>query len=380
MKVALVQFDGKFPNLALMRISSHHKKMGDEVVLFDGIGNIKALDKDFSSFDEIYGSLLFDWSKPVAEELKKRYPRIILGGTGWYVIPNLPGTQSLVSIQARKAAADVSSLEQWGIHTNQKDYSIYPRFEASIGFTQRGCRMGCGFCKVPVTEGRVRPDQSVTEIWRGGSHPKNLILWDNDTFGNKEWRKTFREISDGGFKVSFNQGINARLMDEENAEALASAPCYDDQFKVRQWYTAWDNRNDEEVLFRGLRRLVRYGVNPDRIMVYMLIGYWEGETSEDREYRRIKLRDFGCRPYPMPFRRPIHRGCKLPCCAEAKELVGFQRWVVPAYDKRVPWKDWVANGYRPEGIAMAECRTCRRTIYGEQDECPSCWSMVEGAA
>ena len=36
-------------------------------------------------------------------------------------------------------------------------------------------------------------------------------------------------------------------------------------------------------------------------MVYILIGDWPGETSLDREYRRQRLREFGARPYPMPF-------------------------------------------------------------------------------
>ena len=27
------------------------------------------------------------------------------------------------------------------------------------------------------------------------------------------------------------------------------------------------------------------------------------------------------------------------------ELVGFQRWVVAAYDKRVPWAEWRAANY-----------------------------------
>ena len=33
MKVLLVQLDGKLPNLALMRLSAHHKKLGHEVKL-----------------------------------------------------------------------------------------------------------------------------------------------------------------------------------------------------------------------------------------------------------------------------------------------------------------------------------------------------------
>jgi hypothetical protein len=42
-KVLLIQFDGKFPNIALMRISSHHKALGDDVTLKHA-GNIAALE------------------------------------------------------------------------------------------------------------------------------------------------------------------------------------------------------------------------------------------------------------------------------------------------------------------------------------------------
>ncbi len=67
----------------------------------------------------------------------------------------------------------------------------------------------------------------------------------------------------------------------------------DDQFRRRRLYTAWDNRRDEARLFTGLERLVRYGVQPDAIMVYILIGYWPGETEADWLYRQARLRAFG---------------------------------------------------------------------------------------
>ncbi len=79
------------------------------------------------------------------------------------------------------------------------------------------------------------------------------------------------------------------------------------------------------------------GVNPRSIMVYILIGYWEGETVEDWLYRWKRLRDFGSIPYPMPFVRN-------------KETVGFQRWIVGAYDKRFSWEQWKAANYRPEKL------------------------------
>lgn len=358
MRILLIQFDGKFPNLALMRISTHHKNLGDEVS-HSHIGNIAAIDGlDLTQFDRVYGSLIFEWNRPVARYLLTIRPDAILGGSGWDEIPNTAAT-GLVRIADRQQAAKVSSLESLGITTKEKDYSLYPSFPHSVGFTQRGCRLACGFCKVPVIEGKIAPDEGINSIWRGPGNPKNLILWDNDTFGAADWRSTFAAIREGGFKVSFNQGINARLMNEENAEAMAATPCYSDDFKVRRYYTAWDNRDDEQTLFRGLGHLVKYGVKPDNIMVYMLIGYWPKESSEDRDYRRNRLRNFGVRPYPMPFVRPKRdhkRGCKCEICALGHELVGFQRWVVMAYDKWVSWAEWESAGYRPERLGISERR------------------------
>lgn len=355
MRVLLIQFDGKFPNLALMRISSHHKALGNDVVLRH-IGNVEAiLPLELMEYDLIYGSLIFEWNRIVAARVLEIRPDAVIGGSGWDEVPN---SGELVKIAARRETAVVSQVEKHGIVTLEKDYSLYPTFQNSIGFTQRGCRLCCPFCKVPVIEPEMRQDESVHSIWRGEGYPKNLILWDNDTFGAKEWRSTFKAIIDGGYRVSFNQGINARLMSDENAEVFAATPCYSDDFKVRRWYTAWDNKVDEEILFRGLRSMVKYGIKPDNIMVYVLIGFWPGETHEDRDYRRHRLREFGVRPYPMPFKRPAHhRGCACPECETRREWVGFQRWVVnSAYDKWVPWAEWKAAKYRPENLGITERR------------------------
>ena len=127
----------------------------------------------------------------------------------------------------------------------------------------------------------------------------------------------YREIRDGRFAVSFTQGINARCLTDEAAEAIASVDYRNDSMDTRRIYTAWDNRGDEERLFAGLNRLVKYGVKPDHIMVYMLVGYWPAETQEDRDYRRRRLREFGARPYPMPYYR-------------TPRLIGFQGgWLAP---------------------------------------------------
>lgn len=310
MKVLLLHLDGKLPNIALMRLAAHYA--GDEVVLRHG-GERKLWDEPW---DRVYASAIFLKTRPAIERVLREFPGAVVGGTGH----------------------DIGrSLEQYGITTKRQDYSVYPDFRESIGFTQRGCRLRCSFCVVPQKEGAMIGDQSIYDIWRGDPWPRDLILLDNDFFGQPEWRKRHREILDGHFRVAFAQGINARFLDDEAAEAMAAMDYRACNMRVRRIYTAWDNRKDEKRLFDGLNRLVKHGVKPDEIMVYILCGYWPGETQADREYRRAKLREFGARPYPMPY-------------ARTPELIGFQRWVVGAYDKRIPWNDWAGAQFRPERL------------------------------
>jgi len=321
--IHLLQLDGKIPNIALMRLATHHRALGNDVIFHhsDSIASVHPF--QFGTEDKIYASAIFARTKPVIDALLFGRPDAIVGGTGFDVPP-----------------LRISKIEDYGVSTLDQDYSIYPNFRQSIGFTQRGCRLNCSFCVVPQKEGKVRPERSIAEIWRGDPWPRELLLLDNDFFGQPQWRERIQEIRDGGFKVSFNQGINARCLTEEAAEAIASVNYRDDSMKDKRIYTAWDNRADEERLFLGLNRLVKYGVKPDHIMVYMLCGYWPGETQQDREYRRKRLRDFGARPFPMVY-------------AKTPELMGFQRWVIRRGDvgkNACSWDDFVAANYRPEKV------------------------------
>ena len=315
MNVLLLHLDGKLPNLALMRAAGHYLERGDHVEL-RRVGNAMWLEPRFDdpTWDVVLGSLIFERTRPLAEFARERYPGIILGGTGW------------------NAAITLLDL---GIGPGRLAYGFYPWFRASMGFTQRGCRLKCPFCVVPIKEGAVTEAATIADLWRGEGHPRELILLDNDFFGQPHWRARLDEIREGHFKVSFTQGINARMLTDETAAAIASVDYRDDSMKVKRLYTAWDNRKDERRLFAGLEALVRHGVKPRDIMVFMLIGYWPGETHADRDYRRAQLRAFGALPYPMPFVRTA-------------ELVGFQRWVIGAYDKRVDWPAWEAAKYRPQ--------------------------------
>jgi hypothetical protein len=318
MKVLLFQLDGSMPNIAMMRIAQHHHERGDDVELRWTKNVYPQL---WDTGDEIvYASAIFQKTKPVVASLLKQFPGATVGGTG--------------------SGADVK-LEDIGILTKVQDYSIYPEFRQSIGFTQRGCRLKCPFCVVPSKEGKVYEEQTVPELWRGDPHPRELILLDNDFFGQPNWHDRIREIREGGFKVSFSQGINCRTLTDYQAESIASVRYYDNKMNTKRIYTAWDNRRDEKRLFAGLELLVRHGVKPDHILVYMLCGYWDGETMDDALYRHRRLLEFGCRPYPMPYKR-------------TKELIGFQRWAVRRIDRFIPWNEFKKMGYRLDNRAVIE--------------------------
>lgn len=318
MTVLLLQLDGRLPNLALMRLASHHRALGHDVTLRRA-GNLRApILRDVEpnlgdpAWTHVYASTIFESTRPVAERVRQVYPHAIIGGTGWDV---------------------ASSLEAIGVTTETLDFSDYPRFRQSIGFTQRGCRLRCSFCVVPRKEGGVRAVGTIWDLWRGDPWPRELLLLDNDFFGQPSWRERIEEMRAGRFKVSFNQGINARMLTDETAEAIASVDYRADDMVSKRIYTAWDNRKDEARLFAGLEALVRYGVKPDHIMVYMLIGYWPGETHEERDHRRARLRAFGAKPYPM-------------CYVHTRELRGYQRWVIWGYDKTVSWEDWTRSKFQ----------------------------------
>ncbi len=310
--VLLLQLDGKIPNLALMRLAGWHRGRGDRVELRhartpDGVE--RAL---FDRPGRVYASLIFEKTRPVAERLAAVRPDAVIGGTGWDL---------------------ARTVEDVGVPADQKpDYSDYPAFTASIGFTQRGCRLRCPFCVVPGKEGAVREAATVADIWRGEGHPRNLLLLDNDPFGQPGWRDRLAEIRAGKFKVCWNQGINARMLTEEAAAAIAAVRPWDDQFRNRRVYTAWDSRKDEDRLFAGLDALARHGIKPWSIFVFMIIGYWPGETEADWVYRATRLVQWGARPYPMPYvRTPM--------------TVGFSRWCIHRVCKRYSWERFKAVGF-----------------------------------
>lgn len=323
----LVHADGALPNLALMRLAAHYRSRGEEVRLVRGRGR--------SLWDppgEVLGSSVFGFSAAKRAAMEREWGPVQWGGTGVRVESNL---------------SEIDPSVDW--EAVRPDYSDYPEFSASIGFTQRGCRLSCKFCVVPKKEGKPRPVSTVGEIWRGEPWPKNILLLDNDFFGQPvdEWRARMDEISGGGFRVCFAQGINIRQVDSSAARALAAVEYRDTKFKERRLYSAWDNMGDEGVFKAGVKLLAEAGIPPKHLMVYMLIGFVKDETWERILHRFNEIVALGCDPYPMVYNN------------QRKDLKAFQRWAVTHLYKSVPWEKYrdprLGNG-SGRGMSIAASR------------------------
>ena len=75
-------------------------------------------------YHQVYGSAISGWSAPLVKRLREAFPHAIVGGTG----SGVPYSETV------EQYLGVGEYEHY-------NYSIYPDYPWSIGFTQRGCRL-----------------------------------------------------------------------------------------------------------------------------------------------------------------------------------------------------------------------------------------------
>jgi len=315
----------KIPNLALMKLSNYLQLDYNYV----NASTIKQLppNKLFDDYDIVFVSCIFQYKYPSIKRIVEENgwdSKTIMGGHG------SPYPHTLEDII--------------GDQPDVYDYSLYPDFEPNVGFSQRGCRGRCKFCIVPRHEGRNHSVNSLRQLMQ---KPTNmLVLLDNDFFGQREWKEKCDFILEEGLKISFNQGVNVRLLTEEQAEYLVEIKPYSYTFKSRLLNTAWDQLKDERLFRKKIEMLLGKGFNPKHVMVYMLVGFEGGETFEDIWYRFWTIQKYGLFPYPMVYVTCMdckdqqdcnpYTNYECPRRAMAKALVQFREWVhVHAKDRFV---------------------------------------------
>jgi hypothetical protein len=250
MKVLLIDIDSKIPNLALKKVEKFHLDKGDEV-----IWNLPLFRY---SVDKVYVSCIFTENRKLCGEWEGSS---FIGGTGYDKTVKLPD-----EIEAVK-----------------------PRI--NFGFTTRGCIRKCPFCFVPEKEGLIHAVGDIYDIWDGKS--KEIVIMDNNILAMpKHFKIICSQLRKENLKVDFNQGLDIRLLNEDNAHELATIRHASD---IR---FAWDNIKDEKSITDGIELLKKH--NCKRGMFYVLVGF--NSTIEDDLYRFNLLKTLGQRAYCMRFK------------------------------------------------------------------------------
>jgi len=256
MKIGLFDVDGKnFPNLALMKISAYHKKIGDEVE-WSNIGE----------YDKIYSSKVFTFT-PEKELGFATSKEIIKGGTG-YGFTELP--QEIDSICP--------------------DYSIYPQYLSAYGFLTRGCPRSCSWCIVPQKEGNIRPYADISDFLCGR---KSAILMDNNVLANDWGLKQIEKMIDLKIKVDFNQGLDARLIadNKDIAQLLTSLKW------IRFIRLSCDTLSQMDAVEKAITLIRKTEKKKTDFFVYVLV-----KDIEDALQRVEFLRTLKAVPFAQPYR------------------------------------------------------------------------------
>ena len=260
MNIGLIDVDGhNFPNLALMKIARYHKNQGDTVQWYN----------PFDEYDKVYMSKVFthtpDYGYYInnAAELDK-------GGTGYSLDKVLP--------------VEIDSL--------QPDYSLYPNIDGNTayGFLTRGCPNKCKWCIVPKKEGNVRPYMDVDEIAIEGR--TNLVLMDNNILASDYGLRQIEKIIERGYKVDFNQAMDARLVTPEIAKLLAKVKW------IKRIRFGCDTPGQKEHCERAISLIDAAGYKGEYFFYCMLHGDFEECFARvDHWHRRGKRYLPHCQPY-----------------------------------------------------------------------------------
>jgi hypothetical protein len=309
MRVGLIDVDShNFPNLALMKISAWHKAQGDDVEWWFG----------FHQYDRVYMSKVFDntYTPDVYDPVNTK--EIIKGGTGYF--RRNRDNEAEVFADGRWCNIGVKTSFQYGntvytealpceIEHMYPDYSLYPELtkDTAYGFLTRGCPNNCPFCIVSAKEGRKSYKVAdLSEWWNGQKH---IVLLDPNILGHPGHMDLLRQLAESKAYVDFNQGLDARFLNEKNIRAL-------NLINTERIHFAWDLMKNSDMVIEGLLQYIEYGKikDPARRVVYVLTNF--DSSMDENLYRIYKLVEMHYDPYVMVFDKPN----------APKEIRRLQRW------------------------------------------------------
>ncbi|WP_292368664.1 hypothetical protein [Methanoregula sp. UBA64] len=332
MRILLVEpeYYTKYPPLGLMKLASFYRSWGDEIKLVRGL-----VECDSYNPDKIEVTSLFTYAwQPVHKAIEyyhKKFPSasIRVGGIYASIMPeHIKKNHSYIEVHRGLFEKSESFLPSYDILQSVEKWRDW---NSSIVFTSRGCIRKCPFCLVPQLEGGIKSVASNVRDYIFQGH-KQIILWDNNFFASPDWKKTIKNLKETGLNIDFNQGLDARLIDEEKVSALG-------ELKITTIRMAYDSRAQKKSVQKAIDLLEQQGFRKKKIFFYVLYNFFNekrkcGDTPESFFEIINDLAEWGCVSYPMryePIRSlkknsyvsPNWTQTQLESVADARRVIGF---------------------------------------------------------
>jgi organic radical activating enzyme len=240
-----------------MKLSAALKELGDDVEWWNPL----------KEYDTVYSSKVFDFT-PINAYLPED---AIKGGTGY-------GGDAVMA--------------DWVEHV-MPDYSLYGIKGTAYGFLTRGCPRNCPFCIVTAKEGNEsRHVADLSSFWRGSKYIK---LLDPNLLAFRYREYLLQQLAESGAWVDFTQGLDIRLITEDNARLI-------NRIRIQRIHFAWDNpKQDLTEHFKRFKALSQI-TDRRKLGVYVLTNY---DSAHEEDLQRIyTLRDLGYDPYVMIYDKP----------------------------------------------------------------------------
>lgn len=268
MRVLLINVDSRW-NMAIRKLYTWHTQQGHEVDMRDlklsGYPHKRRVTVDAAGFDEVYVSNIFEQN---ADRVTvKNCDRVIFGGIG-------------SRDPDRRLPAEVES--------SAPHYE--PGEKISYGFITRVCIRNCWFCKVPKYEGKLQVYNAVESIVRGV--PGEVVKFlDNNILAYEGHMDVFNWLIERGTRCEFNQGLDFRLVNDENLDALARLN-YEGEYIF-----AFDDPKYQRAVDRKIGLIKKYIPKPWKVKFYL---YYHPDMDLAQLFDRVEwCRAHECLPYVM---------------------------------------------------------------------------------
>lgn len=265
MKILLINVDSKF-NIAIRRMYNYFKNE-NEVEMIDlklnGYTSKKIITIDGRNYDKIYCSNIFEVNKYSVYIINNN--NIIYGGIG-------------SREPERQLPKEIEETEPF----------YFPEEQISYGFITRGCIRNCWFCKVPKYEGKLKFYNSIDKIVK---HKKVKFL-DNNILAYEDHMKVFNYLIEKNIRCEFNQGLDFRLLTEENSEALSKLNY------MGEYIFAFDDFKYKQAIEKKIAIFKKY-VNKDWKIKFYIYHNDDNMKIEDLLYRLDWCKKNKFLPYVM---------------------------------------------------------------------------------